>query len=67
MKTAFMRQLFSGVNFVGRLAGPGENRRGPLPPCTVPLLADRTQAGSSGRAGRAAHSPWTQTPPRPFF
>lgn len=50
MKTAFMRQLFSGVNFVGRQAGPGENRRGPPPPCTAHSLADGTQAGGCSRA-----------------
>lgn len=51
MKTGFMRQLFSGVNFVGRLAGPGVNRRGPPPPCAFHLYADlgsvlQAQAGS---------------------
>lgn len=31
MKTAFMRQLVSSVNFVWRLAGPAVKRRGPGP------------------------------------
>lgn len=53
MKTAFMRQLFSGVNFVGRLVGPGVNWRGPLPLYTFYLVHEPWEcAPGSGSCSR---------------
>lgn len=69
MKTAFMRQLFSGVNFGGRLVGPRVNQRGPRPralsTCTRTLeVCSALRPAAAAVHGRWVHSHWMQTPLR---